>query len=319
MRLEPKIPVIITAIAAETPTVKRFTLAPEDGKPLPAFSGGAHITTYVQTTAEVLERHYSLVSDPVELGYYQIAVRLQDDSRGGSAYWHREIRTGDRLMISQPKNHFPLSFRAKHHVFYAAGIGITPFLAMMADLTAKGGSFELHYAARSQEHCPFYHEIRSRYGERAHFYFSADGCRMTPSSMAEQPIGTHLYFCGPQTLVQQFREAALTYGYPGGAIHYELFTPPAAAQALPFQAVLRHSGRILDVPPEQTLLDALLLAGIHVPYSCRVGGCGTCELEVLEGEVEHRDLVLSEREREANDRIITCVSRARSKQIVLNL
>ncbi|MCK9905361.1 iron-sulfur cluster-binding domain-containing protein, partial [Frankia sp. Cpl3] len=180
-------------------------------------------------------------------------------------------------------------------------------------------TFELHYAARSREECPFFQEIGARYGEQSRFYFSSEQERLTPGSMADFSMGTHLYFCGPAAMVSQFREAALAYGYPGGSIHFELFTPPSETNRQPYQAVLHKSGMVLEVVKDQTLLEALLKAGVRVPYSCRVGACGTCEIEVLAGEVDHRDVVLSDQERDKQDRILTCVSRARSGKIVLNL
>lgn len=321
MRLTSNIQVVVAAIHQETPLVKKFTLTPLDGEPLDPFSGGSHITTYLPSLSQdqPLERHYSLISSPTERSYYQIAVRLHDHSSGGSAYWHQQARVGTQLVISQPKNHFPLSSRAKHHVFYAAGIGITPILAMMTDLQAKGESFELHYAARSREDCPFYQEICARFGNQSHFYFSREQMRMTPDSMSSYPIGTHLYFCGPAPMVHQFREAALACGYPLGSIHYELFTPPVCCEPQPFQAILQSAGTVIEVARDQSLLDALLKAGIRVPYSCRVGACGTCEMEVLAGEVEHRDSVLSEEERKKHERMMTCVSRARTPQIILRV
>lgn len=168
------IEVVVEEIKRESPTVKSFKLVAANGSSLPRFSGGSHITTYVQTEYGLIERHYSLTTDPDITDYYQIAIRRSDQSRGGSIYWHDHIKIGDKLYISYPKNHFPLSFRAKHHVFFAAGIGITPFLAMAADLKKKGKSFELHYAAPSKELCAFHDFLLSIYPDETHFYFSKE-------------------------------------------------------------------------------------------------------------------------------------------------
>lgn len=317
---ESMIPVIVTAIVQETPHVKRFTLTRVAGGSLPIFSAGSHITTYIQTGSALLDRNYSLVNSPDEIEHYQIAIRLNEASRGGSDYWHTQVKVGDQLQISYPKNHFQLSFRAQHHVFYAAGIGITPFMPMMADLKQKGKSFELHYAAKSVSSCAFYDHIVREYGKEARFYFSQgqEPNRLSPNNLLDHVIGTHVYFCGPEPMISEFTEAARTYGYPKSSIHFERFTPPKAIDSRSFQAELR-SGKIVHVAKEQTLLDALHLSGVKVPYSCRVGGCGTCEVKVIEGEVDHYDSFLTEEQIQSQKVMLSCVSRARSDKLVLDL
>jgi ferredoxin-NADP reductase len=260
-----------------------------------------------------------LIGDPKQNAFYKIAVRRSETSRGGSAYWHDRIRTGDAIEISYPKNHLPLSFEAKHHVFVAGGIGITPFMAMMAELSAAGTSFELHYAAASEEHCAFYEDIRRKYGKRARFYFSSKQQRMPTSVMWKQRIGTHVYFCGPEGMITQFRNAAVRYGYPSSSIHYELFSPPQTGPCHPFKAVLTKSNAILYVPANKSLLDVMLEHGINAAYSCKIGGCGSCEIEVEHGEVDHRDFFLSDHEKTTRNVMIPCVSRAKSDQLVIHL
>lgn len=313
--------VIVKKIIQETPSVKRFLLVPSDNRQLPPFSGGAHITTYLPTNNGTLERHYSLVNSPDETDWYEIAVHRNPESAGGSAFWHDAVSEGMEIAISYPKNHFPLSFRAKHHVFYAAGIGITPFLSMMADLSQRGGSFELHYAAKSAEQCAFYDFLRTRYKEFCHFYFSSgeQPRRMKPEGMKEQRVGTHVYFCGPMSMVEQFRNAAQMFGYPSANIHFELFSPPQPVIRESFVAELALSNQTITVDANQSLLEALQAAGIKAPYSCRVGGCGTCAVEIVSGEVLHYDSVLSESERQQNKVMMTCVSRAAGNKLVLKL
>lgn len=310
----------VTDIIQETKTIKRFRLCPVNGEPLPVFSGGSHITTYLRNDDRIIERHYSLVSDPTERHYYEIAIRRDDASRGGSVFWHDQVKAGDRVEITFPKNHFPVSFQARHHVFYAAGIGITPFMTMMADLAKEGKSFELHYAARSKELCAFYDVLQEKYGDHCTFYFSSDenARRMAPETMQDHPIGTHVYFCGPNSMVKQFSEAAASYGYPAKNIHFELFSPPDTGKQVPFRVTLSKSQEI-EVSANETLLEALLNAGIKAPYSCRAGGCGQCEVEVLEGEVDHRDMFFSDEERIGRKFILTCVSRAKSDCLVLHI
>lgn len=319
-----KIEVYVGKIVQETKLIKCFHLYPADRELLPAFTGGSHIATYVKNGAETIERNYSLVSHPTDRTQYAIAIRKDDHSRGGSVYWHDEIKVGDRLEISWPKNHFPLAFKAaKHHVFYAAGIGITPFMTMMEDLTAEGKSFELHYAARTKADCAFYDYLMAKYPGKCHFYFSRTKIpkKMTPVTLAEHRIGSHVYFCGPASMVKEFREAAESYGYPSHAIHFELFAIADERPKNPFVVKLTNSNKKVAVSEKETLLEALLKAGVQAPHSCRVGGCGSCEVQVVEGEVDHRDHFYKDHERGLKKVILTCCSRAKEseKELVLEL
>ncbi|MFE1245895.1 PDR/VanB family oxidoreductase [Fictibacillus sp. NPDC058756] len=317
MYKEKTIPVVINDIKEETKFVKRFTLASVDGKPLPKFSGGAHISTYIKDE-ELLVRQYSLTSSPDYTKHYQIGVRLSDASRGGSLYWHQKMKVGDKLHISYPKNHFPLSFKAKHHVFYAAGIGITPFLSMMNELHSRGSSFELHYASKTEEACAFYEFLKEHYPKHCRFYFSNKKQRITKSSLEEHPIGTHVYFCGPESFISDLTESAYQLGYPPSAVHMERFAPPQPKDMQPFNVQLK-DGTFVEVAGDQTLLEALLNKGIKAPYSCSVGRCGTCELKVVEGEIAHYDYFLSEEQKQSHSRILTCVSRAKSDMLVVDV
>lgn len=312
-----RIQAVVSEVINETPKVKRFRLTPVKAESLPRFSAGAHITTYLENEGKELERHYSLTSNPSQTDYYEIAINRNPKSKGGSAYWHNHVRTGQELEISFPKNQFPLSFQAKHHVFFAAGIGITPFLAMAAELKAKGKSFELHYAATSRETCSYFDFLTTEYPQQTYFYFSNEQKKMDPGIMMGQKIGTHVYFCGPESMVHQFKNAAYGFGYPEKSIHYELFSPPDFGPTYPFQVNLNKSKRVLNVTKDESLLEVLLNNGVKAPYSCKIGGCGSCEVGVHEGAVDHRDVYLTEEERRNNNVILTCVSRG--KNLVLDL
>jgi dimethylamine monooxygenase subunit B len=315
---EKTIPVFIKSIKKETDHIKSFTLSPIEGYKLPSFSSGSHLTTYIEANKDLIIRPYSLTNHPDQNDSYQIAIRLSESSKGGSLYWHHKIKVGDKLQISYPKNHFPLSFHAKRHVFYAAGIGITPILTMMAELKDKGVSFELHYAAKSKDHCAFYQEIFEKYEHQAYFYFSNERNRLSKDSLLEHPIGTHVYFCGPEEFIGSFSEEALRIGYPKTSIHSERFTSFTPKELFPFQIRLS-SGGTITVSKKQTLLGALIENGIQAPYSCRIGRCGTCELKVIEGEIDHYDSFLTEEQRIASKSIISCVSRAKSNKLVIDL
>lgn len=320
MEIENTIPVYVHSIIDETPLVKRFTLISLNGYELPSFSGGSHITTYIEGNNGLIERNYSLSHHPEQTNTYQIAIRLSETSEGGSSFWHHHVKSGDLLKVSYPKNHFPLSFKAKHHVFYAAGIGITPFLSMMAELVDKNANFELHYASKTVEFCAFYRFIKETYPNQSHFYFSKeeDSKRISEDSLFTHPIGTHVYFCGPESFINKMKGAALGIGYPNSSIHFERFTPPRPKKQTPFQVKLKN-GFTIEVSKEKSLLEALLDAGLSTPYSCRVGMCGTCELKVLDGGIDHYDSYLSEEQRISQNRILTCVSRASSHELVIDL
>ncbi|MBH0171280.1 PDR/VanB family oxidoreductase [Fictibacillus sp. 18YEL24] len=318
MSIEPTLFVRVSSIEKITKQVKKFTLFPETGKELPRFSGGAHISTYLKTPSGLIVRQYSLVSHPDKRSNYEIAVRLSENSKGGSLHWHQGMKVGDRLQISYPNNHFSLSFKARHHVFYAAGIGITPFLSMMQDISTNRQTFELHYASKSEESCVFHSYIKKHYPNQSHFYFSDQHQRLQTTSLENHPIGTYVYFCGPEGFIEQFRTAAWELGYPETTVHYERFLPTRIKHMKPFKVVL-NNGSELTVEENQTLLEVLLANGIDILYSCRVGRCGTCEIPVAEGKVEHLDDFLSAQQKKEQNCILACVSRGQSDKLMLKI
>ena len=319
MSTEKLMKVKVLGIYEESPVVKRFRLAPEQGSRLIPFSGGAHIKTVVIKDGVTYRRPYSLISSPDCKEYYEIAIRKSDTSKGGSITWHNDIQVGDVIEVGYPSNYFPLNDRSKHHVFFAAGIGITPFLSMMKDLTMRRQSFELHYAAKSKELCAFYSYLNKEYKNYTHFYFFNKNERMTPDIMKWNKVGTSVYFCGPSSMVHYFSKQATLYGYPKQSIHYELFNPPESRQPKEFFVKLNRTGKVLQVPKDKTLLQVLVENHIKAPYSCQVGACGSCQIDVIEGEVDHRDVVLSQEEKEKSDCLLTCVSRANSPYLVIDL
>lgn len=309
----------IARIELLTPDVKRFTLEATATERLPAFQAGSHVETTLLTPDGVLKRHYSLCSPQDETGYYQIAVKQSAHSRGGSRYWHERVRVGDGLQITPPIQHFSLSHQAKHHVLIAGGIGITPFVPMMLELQLRGDSFELHYAAHSPDSCAFYSWLQENFPDRCHFYFSSNGLRLNPQVLRRQRIGTHVYLCGPTRMMTEFRTAAKSFGYPYRSIHIEPFASLQDGDNQPFQVWLENRQQEVTVAAEQTLLQALRAKNIEVPYSCEAGGCGTCQVSLVHGEVEHRDFYLTEEEQAANRTIISCVSRGKGNRLVLDL
>ena len=177
---------------------------------------------------------------------------------------------------------------------------------MLANLSRLDTPFELHYAAKSIEECAFYEFLQQKYSSQIKFYFSQEGYRLNPKQiLKEQPLGTHLYLCAPPSLMQDCRSTAQALGYPSSAIHQELFGAVKTQKIEPFTAVLAKSNQEIEVSPDKTLLEALEAAGIRANYSCRAGGCGACEVKVIEGEINHLDNYYSTEEKAKQDRILT--------------
>lgn len=311
--MSPLLDVRVVAVRQLTPLVREFTFEAEQGS-LPGFSAGSHVLVHLPTPQRTLRNAYSLLGDPAEPAQYRIAVRLQEDSRGGSRFLHERVQEGDRLQLSPPANLFGLHSQARHHLLIAGGIGITPFLAQVAELERRGDSFALHYACRGGMTDAYRDTLAARLGARFAAYDASAGERLDLSALlAAQPLGTHVYVCGPQRLIDGVREAAASLGWPDSRVHWEAFA--AAEPGEPFVAELASSGRRIEVPAEASLLEALEEAGVAVPSLCRGGVCGQCATRYLDGEVEHRDSVLTAAEQA--DQLMPCVSRGRCGSALL--
>jgi vanillate O-demethylase ferredoxin subunit len=306
----------VVAIRTAAIDTRCFDLAAADRRPLAPFTAGAHIDVHAPN-GDV--RQYSLCGDPRDTSYYTIAVKLEHAGRGGSRSMHDDVEEGSALAILGPRNHFPLAADASHALFIAGGIGITPIYAMVQAVHARGGSWELHYCARSQAHAAFYPELVALGGTRVTSWFSEEPLLDARALLREVRQGTHVYCCGPAGLMTAVKDAAAHW--PAGSVRFEYFSAPTRARApsRAFEVELRQSGLVLTVPADRTILQRVREQGIDVASSCEEGVCGTCETRVLEGECEHRDLLLSEDERAANRSMMICVSRARSPRLVLDL
>lgn len=316
---QPSIPVRVTGIQQVTPSVRTFTLTHAEGAPLPCFSGGSHVVvTMKDGEGRVCHRNpYSLSGSPFDGSRYQITVRRDEKGRGGSVFMHDRITEGDRLEISAPVNLFPLNVLARRHVLIAGGIGITPFLAQMDELRKRNVPHELHYQFRDDDGAPYRDALAVRETAAA-FYESDRGEYLDPLSiLRDQPLGTHVYVCGPEGLIRDVTRAAAQLGWPARHVHYEAFTAPPVGE--PFTVVCDRSEREIEVPGTTSVLEALESAGLEPPCSCRGGVCGECETAVLEGDIEHHDHFLSDDVKAANTRMMICVSRARSERVVLDL
>lgn len=311
----------VKRVWAEAKDVAVLELTAADGRDLPAFTPGAHLELILRNG---LIRHYSLLNDCIERHRYQIAVGLSANSRGGSQFIHASLRQDDRLQTSAPRNNFMLDPQAQRYCFVAGGIGITPILAMIRWCQREERPWRLIYSVRSLQRAAFYEQLLELDPARVQWHVTdqEDGRHLDAGSVIDS-LGNdeQLYCCGPEPLMTAIRDAGQAVA---GQLHFEWFSAPSqptaqAHDAGGFDIHLRKSGLQLRVAPEQSILEALEDHGFELPYACRSGICRTCETRVCEGEPDHRDLVLSDEERAAGDRLLICVSRAHSPSLVLDL
>ncbi|MEU4235126.1 PDR/VanB family oxidoreductase [Nonomuraea sp. NPDC026600] len=308
---------VVTERAEVADGVACLTLRRPDGEPLPKWQPGAHIGLLLDNG---LVRHYSLCGDPGDRSSWRIGVLRVPDSRGGSAYVHGKLHAGTPLRVRGPRNTFVLR-PADRYLFVAGGIGITPVLPMIAAAEAAGARWRLLYGGRTRSSMAFLDELAG-YGaavairpQDQHGLLDLDGY------LGEPDTDTLVYCCGPEPLLAAVEERCRAW--PSGALRVERFQAKeqeeTAADAGAFEVVLSRSGRTLHVPPGKSVLEAAREAGVSVLYSCAEGICGTCETEVLKGEPDHRDSVLSTEERESGETMMICVSRSRGPRLVLDL
>jgi phthalate 4,5-dioxygenase reductase subunit len=295
-----------------------FELRAPDGADLPEFTPGAHVT--VRTPAG-LERKYSLSNDPAERDHYLLGVKREVAGRGGSADVVDNLREGDEVDVSAPRNDFPLVDSKAGYILIAGGIGITPIISMGRYLAGQGlANFHLYYCTRDAGSTAFREELLGPdfRGRVTIHHDSGDPAKAFDFwPVLERPKGQQVYCCGPRGLMDAVRD--MTGHWPSSAIHFEAFSEAEATRPddTAFTVRLRPSGEMVEVAAGVTILDALRAAGHQLASSCESGTCGTCRTELVAGEADHRDLVLTEDERARS--IMICVSRAKSPELVLDL
>lgn len=308
--------------ATEAEDIVTLELVAESGQALPAFSAGSHVDVQLP---DGVTRQYSLCNDPKETHRYLIGVLKDPASRGGSRSVHEVVKEGDLLQISAPKNHFSLTHDAEHSLLLAGGIGVTPLLCMAERLARTGASFDMHYCTRSPQRTAFRERIaESGFADHVQFHFD-DGeasQKFDMESLLSKPsTEVHLYVCGPKGFMDAVLGKARANGWPEKQLHYEFFTAEVSKSDSDgaFEVKLASSGRIVQVPKDQTVVQALAATGVDVMVSCEQGVCGTCLTRVLEGVPEHKDSYLSPEEQAANDQFTPCCSRAKTPLLVLDL
>jgi ferredoxin-NADP reductase len=298
-----------------------LTLREVHDAPLPPWEPGAHVDLLLDDP--VLEggptRQYSLCGDPADHHVWRVGVLRDPESRGTSWYVHEKLRPGDVLRVRGPRNNFPL-VASPRYLFIAGGIGITPLLPMIAAADAAGADWRLVYGGRQRSSMAFLGEL-ARYGDRVSVRPQDETGLLDLDGLLGRPQdGTRVYCCGPEPLLAAVEQWCA--GWPSGSLHVERFsakplTEPVRSEA--FELVLEQSGFTLSVPPDRSILSVVEEAGIGVLSSCAEGTCGTCETAVLEGVPDHRDSVLTDEEKEANDCMMICVSRSTTARLVLDL
>lgn len=318
-------PAEVVAIIKRADNITEFSLKPKEGGAV-VHQAGSHIKLMVRNhDNEIKVNSYSLINGPDETDAFRIAVLKEEAGDGGSHFMHSAPRVGDILYVQSPQNDFPLEEDIRHSLLIAGGIGITPIFSMAQALHKKGASFDLHYTARTVDAMAYKEALLDLAGQRAHFYESQSA--ENPRKIDLQTLlntpeeGVHIYVCGPKKLIDAVIEVAHKAGWPKNQVHFELFGNPDAKSRhdTAMEVVLQKSSKTIEVAPDQTLLDALLDAGIKVGFNCRRGECGTCRVPVLEGDIDHRDIVLDRDEKSAGQTMCACVSRARQGVLVLDL
>lgn len=306
----------VVSVAQVAPDIKHFTFEAVDGSDLPHFSGGSHVVVIMRDDAHTYKNPYSLMGDGYHSKQYQIGVRREESSRGGSSFMHDKVKPGDTLALLPPANLFMIDTFARKHLLIAGGIGITPMRSMICDLQRARAEYALHYCVRDAGHAAFWDHLGQQSGARARLHAGANRLDI-PALLQAQPAGTHVYVCGPQRMVAAVRSAAAALGWSPMHVHFEEFTH--AAGGAPFEVTLAQGGRNVQVAHNQTMLEALEDAGLEPPYMCRGGVCGACETAVLDGQPEHRDHYLTNEEKASMQKMMICVSRAACRRLVVDL
>jgi ferredoxin-NADP reductase len=299
----------------ETPDVVVLDLVSAGGQGLPSWEPGAHVEV---RHVNGMTGHYSLCG-PADAGSWRVAVQLEPEGRGSSKLTH-ELAVGDHIGAFGPINNFPLVNAARYELI-AGGIGITPILAMVRQLAASSAEWRLLYGGRSRSSMAFLDEL-AQYGERVRIHPQDTSGHLPLHEVLDVPQPeTLVYCCGPEPLLNAVETGCA--GWPAGTLNVERFTAraaPVGQTSLPCEVVLRRSGIQLSVAEGQSILDAVLDAGIDHPFSCTEGVCGTCETAVLKGLVDHRDSILTDEERGEQNTMMICVSRsATSEPLVLDI
>ena len=313
----PVLNVVLSKVEKMADGVTKYEFSMADGSDMPPVTAGAHIDVVV---APEFFRQYSLSGDPANRACYQIAVLEEASGRGGSKLLHRIFTEGRRVFISYPINHFPVAEDAYFTYLMGGGIGVTPMIAMAHRLHEIGADFALHYSGSTRSGAGFMYDLAAMpWADKVKYHFSNEGSRASLDKILQYKRNSHVYTCGPEPYMAGVIDAATANGFPEDMRHLEYFSVPETPEYENHDFTLRLLKSNLDiaVSADQAPTDALLAAGINVDVKCSDGLCGVCKCGLVSGDVEHRDFVLSNKQRESQ--IILCQSRAAQKNGIIEV
>nr|WP_235931198.1 PDR/VanB family oxidoreductase [Paracoccus xiamenensis] len=299
--------------------IREIELTRPDAAPLPAFEAGAHILLTLPGGTENAYSLIDLTGDPATPGSYILGVRRDANGAGGSRFMH-DLKPGDQVTASLPKNHFPLDPGDGPVLLLAGGIGVTPLISMASALARRGRDFRIVYASRSPAAAAFADRLAT-HGDRLRLHHDdRDGGPLDVAALiAEADPATHVYVCGPKPMIDATR-AAMEAAGRADLFHAELFENVSHQSGdKPFEVEIASTGQVFTIPADKTIIEVLEAEGIDLIFDCQRGDCGICQTDVLEGTPDHRDVVLSKDERDSGKVMQICVSRALSARLKLDL
>lgn len=311
------IQVIVTSKQNVTSRVCLLTLKAADNSALPTWSPGSHIDLFLPNE---MVRQYSLCGN-LRDDSYQIAVQREDNGKGGSTFIHERLSEGTELTISEPRNHFPLADGDSLSVFFGAGIGITPFLSMMEKSLQQERDFRLYYAVGRAEDSLLNSEYASLKNVTLHNKANEMKRLDIAQALSLTPSTAHIYVCGPESFINDVLALASQAGIANHRLHREFFSasPIDHSDDKSFEVEIASTGQIIQVGENDTILNALEEEGLFIPVSCEEGVCGTCVTRLLDGVADHKDVFLTDEEKERMNKIAVCCSRAKTPKLVLDL
>lgn len=311
---------VVTGIRQLTPRIRAFELRDSEGRDLPKVTAGSHLRVPVLMGDGITEwRSYSISSNPSRRDIYEIAVLREDNGRGGSIKIHEQYQLGLHIYCDYPRNDFTQSILNRPALLIAGGVGITAIKPLIQTLSAKHLACELHYAGRSKKELAYQDRLQRELGQDFHGYYADENQRLDIGALLKNlKSDTEIFVCGPQKLIDAVYWEAEQLQIGIERIHSERFHVEKRATDHSFSVEIKGSTELIAVSTDSSMLDALEDAGVVIHSECRVGNCGQCVVKVLEGDVDHRDSVLTKAEREAG-KMCTCVSRALSEKVVIKI
>lgn len=294
-----------------------FKFVALDGSELPSIEPGSHIGLHLPNG---MLRQYSLINHGPNPNSYIVGVKREDNGRGGSLFMHKFLYVGVELEVDLPRNNFPLLEDQEYSVLIAGGIGITPIYSMVSRLRERNKNFHLYYACRSISEAIFLDQIKNEKHATLHFDDEAGAFFDIKSAIENAPEGTHFYCCGPQPMLSAYQNVAEKSGIPKENFHFEYFSVELEnSSSGEYTVIAEKTGKSYKIPDGKSILRVLLDSGVDVPFSCEQGVCGACETTVVKGIPDHRDMVLSDEEKQSNKVMMICCSGSLSENLTLDI